>query len=119
MMNRKVLSILCWLIAFQTIAVNSAQAEENITCSSPGVLNLLANTIKSSNGLSNDLNFDFNEVVTKKRLIKAGVVNLECEAKLNLVRQETNKVEDSLNVEYTLGNTRRGGNYTLSFKPVR
>lgn len=111
---------ICALIAGQALAVGAAQTTtlNQMTCGGHDVLIALARMIQSTNKLSSDLNFDFDTVVTKHRVEKAGLLDLRCEAQLKLIRQEDLQVVDALGVAYQLKSNGKVG-YTLSFEPVR
>lgn len=107
------------LMANPVQAAEQPIASEQLTCGSGDVLHFLAQTIQSTNNLVPTLGFDFNAVTTKRRVVKKGLVDLQCEAVVSLINQEDQKVASSLKVTYNLKSDAKTGGYILSFEPMR
>lgn len=110
---------LCVLLVNPVLAAEQPIGSEHLTCGSGDVLRFLAQTMQSTNNLVPTLGFDFNAVTTKRRVVKKGLVDLQCEALVSLINQEDQKVASSLNVAYAIKSDPKTGGYILSFQPMR
>lgn len=107
--------VLClWALQGQAV-----EPTKNLGCGSGEVLQLLAQSVQSTNKLDPTLAFNFDDVKTLNDMTRKGQQSLKCEAKLQLINQKEQQVMDSLKVVYELKNNGKNKGYQLSFEPVR